>query len=138
MAVFFLEDMLGTVECIAWPRVDAENASVITEDSKVLLKGRVKADDEKDGQLMVDEIIPFEDLGGSLYIRFEDMESYREKEEELKSLLRNSEGRDRVIIFLNKEKKQKILPESRNVKADEELMGILKARFGEENIKYVG
>ena len=138
MAIFFLEDMLGTVECIVWPRVYAENVSIITEDAKVLLKGRVKADDEKDGQLMVDEIIPFEDLGGSLYIRFEDMFSYREKEEELRSVLRSSEGRDRVIIYLNKEKKQKVLPESQSVKADEELIRILKEKFGDENIKYVG
>ena len=98
----------------------------------------MKADDEKDGQLMVDEIIPFEDLGGSLYIRFEDMFSYREKEEELRSVLRSSEGRDRVIIYLNKEKKQKMLPESQSVKADEELIRILKEKFGDENIKYVG
>ena len=44
----------------------------------------------------------------------------------------------RVIIYLNKEKKQKMLPESQSVKADEELIRILKEKFGDENIKYVG
>ncbi len=85
---------------------------------------------------MVDEVIPFDDIGGSLYIRFKDMEDYREKEEKLMSEIRFSEGRDRVIVYLDKEKKQKVLPPSRNVRADDELINKLSEVFGEGNVKF--
>ena len=135
MAVLMLEDMLGTVECIAWPRVYSKYSGLLIEDSKVLLKGRVKADDEKDGQLMIDEVRSFLEVGKDLYIRFADMEDYRNKTPELDRIIASSEGRDRVIIYLDREKKQKILPSSRNVEGDEELLYALKTAFGEENVR---
>ncbi|MCR4590940.1 MAG: DNA polymerase III subunit alpha [Lachnospiraceae bacterium] len=135
MAILMLEDMLGTVECIAWARIYSRYAELLTEDAKVLLKGRVKADDEKDGQLMIDEVIPFDEVGRDLYIRFADKEEYKARSRELDTILSRSEGRDRVIIYLNKEKQQKILPPSQNVSGDTELINTLKAAFGEDNIR---
>lgn len=137
MAVLFLEDMLGAVECIAWPRVYSKYSEYLTEDSKVLLSGRVKADDEKDGQLMIDEVIPFSEVGGNLYIRFDDKESYKAREAELQNALKDSEGRDRVIIYLNREKQQKVLPPAQNVHAGDALISALKGIFGDENVKFL-
>ncbi len=137
MAVLTLEDMLGIVECIAWPRIYAEYGALLTEDSKVFLKGRVKADDEKDGQLMIDEVIAFDEIGGTLYIRFKDLASYKERSGELDKALSASSGRDRVVVYLEKEKKQKAYPSSQNVKADDILISSLQTMFGEENIKLV-
>ena len=137
MAVLTLEDMLGVVECIAWPRIYAEYGSLLTEDSKVFLTGRVKADDEKDGQLMIDEVIAFDKIGGTLYIRFKDLDSYKEKTAELEKALSASQGRDRVVVYLDKEKKQKAYPPSQNVRADDILISSLKSLFGDENIKLV-
>ncbi len=135
MAVLMLEDMLGTVECIAWPRIYSKYSELLTEDSKVLLKGRVKADDEKDGQLMIDEVTAFKDVGRDLYIRFTDMEDYKKKTPELNQIISTSEGRDRIIIYLDHEKKQKILPSAQNVQGDEELLDTLKTAFGEDNVR---
>ncbi len=136
MAIVIIEDTFGSVECIVWPRTYAECNKLLYDDAKVLLTGKVKADDEKDGQLMVDKVVPLSEVGGTLYIRFDDKEKYSEGSKDLETILRSSEGNDRVIIYLNKEKKQKSLPASQNVKADDELMSQLINRFGNENVKY--
>ncbi len=136
MAIVIIEDTFGSVECIVWPRTYALCNKLLYEDAKVLLTGKVKADDEKDGQLMVDKVVPLNEVGGTLYIRFEDKEKYSESSKELEKILRSSEGNDRVVIYLNKEKKQKSLPASQNVKADDELMSQLTEHFGNENVKY--
>ncbi|MBQ7725461.1 MAG: DNA polymerase III subunit alpha, partial [Lachnospiraceae bacterium] len=136
MAIVIIEDTFGSVECIVWPRTYAACNKLLYDDSKVLLTGKVKADDEKDGQLMVDKVVPLNEVGGTLYIRFEDKEKYSGSFNDLERILRTSEGNDRVMIYLNKEKKQKSLPASQNVKADDDLMSQLISRFGDENVKY--
>ncbi len=137
MAILTLEDLKGTVECIVWPRTYSSYRKLLYDDAKVFLTGKVKADDEKAGQLMVDRVTSFENNGGTLYIRFEDMEEYKKKERDLYRALDSSGGKDRVIIYLNKEKKQKQLSASWNTEADEERLSALMTLFGPENVKYV-
>ena len=137
MAVLMLEDLSGTVECIVWPKTYSQYSNLLSEDAKVLLKGRVKADDEKEGQLMVDEVQPFTEGGGVLYLRFKDMEDYKSKADSLSGLLYSPGGKDRVVIYLDKEKKQKQLPVSENTDADMERQSRLKEFLGDENVKYV-
>ncbi len=137
MAVLMLEDLNGTVECIVWPKTYSEYMNLLEEDAKVLLKGRVKADDEKEGQLMVDEVLPFTERGGVLYLRFADMEDYKNKLDTLSDLLYAPGGHDRVVIYLDKEKKQKMLPVSENTDAGIERQSRLKAFLGDENVRYV-
>ncbi len=137
MAVLTLEDLTGTVEGIVWPRVYAEYSGLLYEDAKVLLTGRVKADDEKEGQIMIDEVISFENQGGTLYIQFEDMDGYRENKEKVDRIIKTSRGKDRVVIYLKKEKKRKNLPFSENTDADAERISLLMGLVGEENVRYV-
>ena len=53
------------------------------------------------------------------------------------ALLREREGRDRVIIYLKKEKAKKILPANWQVKADQDLLEILTKKLGEKNVRIV-
>ena len=72
-----------------------------------------------------------------LWIQFPDMDAYRNQENNLYRILMDSEGDDEVIIYVRKEKMKKVLPASRNVKADQELLERLAAVFGEKNVKAV-
>ena len=135
MAILLIEDLVGTVEVIAWPNKYAAYAPYITKDNKVFINGRVKADDEKDGQLMLDEMMQFDEIPKKLYLRFKSMEDYLSKYDAMLEILNTSEGRDSVIVYLEKEKQQKIMPRNMNVKADEDLLNRLMSCFGEENVK---
>ncbi len=49
----------------------------------------------------------------------------------------DSEGEDPVVIYVRQEKKKKVLPSSRNVRINPELLERLCQRFGEKNVKAV-
>ena len=137
MAFITIEDLLGTVEVIVFPRDYEKNASLLNLDSKVFVSGRISAEEEKASKLILEKIVPFETVRRQLWIQFPDMDAYRNQEDSLYRILMDSEGDDEVIIYVRKEKMKKVLPASRNVKADQELLERLAAVFGEKNVKAV-
>ena len=135
MAILLIEDLVGTVEVIAWPNKYAAYAPYLVKDNKVFVTGRVKADDEKDGQLMLDEMVQFDEIPRKLYLRFDSKDDYLAKYDAMLQILNTSEGKDSVIVYLDKEKQQKVMPRNMNINADEDIINTLKEHFGEENVK---
>ena len=84
MAFITLEDLYGTVEVIVFPRDYDKNRSVIEEDRKVLIKGRVTVEEDKPAKLICSEILPFDELDKDLWIQFETRADY-EREERMPS-----------------------------------------------------
>ena len=137
MAFLTVEDLVGTVEVIVWPDDYEKNSRYLMEDSKVFIFGRVAAEDEKDGKLICEKITPFQEMPKELCIQFASKEEYAEREEELLRLCSESDGNDSVVIYIRNPKQRKVLPPSRNVCANEMLVGKLASVFGEENVKVV-
>ena len=137
MAFLSLEDLYGTVEVIVFPRDYEKYGQNLVVDGKVFVTGRVQADDEKDGKLIASGIMTFEDVPKTLWLQFQDKETYVDKDAVLQSILQDSEGKDTVMIVLKDTKQVKKLPPNNNVKADRELMERLTAFLGEENVKLV-
>ncbi len=137
MAFITVEDLVGTVEVLIFPRDYEKNSSLLNIDSKVFVSGRISAEEEKASKMILERITPFETPKRHLWIQFSDMESYESREKELYQALMDSEGEDQVIVYVKKEKKKKTLPSSRNVQANQELLEHLYERFGEENVKAV-
>ena len=52
-------------------------------------------------------------------------------------MLMDSEGEDRVIVYVKKENRKKMLPASRNIQVNAELLQKLYEIFGEKNVKAV-
>ena len=137
MAFITLEDMVGTVEVIIWPREYERNSRLLIEDSKVFIKGRVNVEEERGGKLICDKIISFDEIPKELWIKFDTKESFVEKEHELYELIQNSDGNDSVVIYVQDPKAIKRLPPNRNVLANVELLEQLKSVFGENSVKLV-
>lgn len=137
MAFLTLEDLVGTVEVVVFPRDYERNSSLLVEDAKVFIKGRVSIEEEKDGKLICESITSFDQIPKKLWIKFPDMVIFKEKEEELYRLMSQSEGKDRVIIYVEGPKLKKELPPNRNVSVDEALLERLYDLAGRENIKVV-
>lgn len=104
MAFLKLEDRVGTVEVIVFPKVYRDNRKYIEADDKVFVKGHVKVDEETGGKVICDSIIPFSQIPKECWIKFPDKESYLAKEQELYDIINASDGNDRVIVYLEKEK----------------------------------
>ncbi len=137
MAFITVEDLVGSVEVIVFPRDYEKNASMLNVDSKVFVSGRISAEEDRASKLILEKIVPFDIPKKELWIQFSDMEEYNRREQELYRALMDSEGEDEVIIYVRKEKKKKILPASRNVHVSDPLLEKLYQDFGEKNVKAV-
>lgn len=135
MAFLTIEDLVGTVEVVVFPKDYERNSNLLTEDAKVFIQGRVSVEEDKDGKLICERIISFDQIPRKLWVRFPDMETYQQQEKMLFDAIADSEGKDKVIVFLNSTKQMKELPANRNVCADEALLGKLEQIFGKESVK---
>ena len=137
MAFLNVEDLVGNVEVIVFPRDYEKNAALLNVDSKVFVSGRISAEEDKASKLILEKIVPFAVASKELWIQFADMEEYQRREKDFYRLLMDSEGDDQVVIYVKKEKMKKVLPMSRNVRVNEELLEKLYREFGEKNVKAV-
>ena len=137
MAFITLEDLMGSVEVIVFPKDYEGNRELFTEDAKLFIRGRVSIGDDPVGKLVCEQVVPFEDTPKELWVQFADKEAYQESEQKLLSLLKSSEGKDRVVIYLQKERAKKMLPPSWNVHVTDQLLQGLQHELGEKNVKVV-
>ena len=135
MAFLTIEDLVGTVEVIVWPRDYEKNAGWLVEDSKVFVEGRVSAEDEKDAKVICNRIIPFDSVPKRLWIRFANREEYRSGEDRMNKLIADSDGKDIIVLYFTDTKERDFLPQSRSIMADEEMVSKFKEAFGSDNVK---
>ena len=131
---------MGSVEVIVFPKDYEKNSAKLVEDSKVFIKGRVSAEEEKDGKLVCESILTFEEVEESiqskkkLWVKFPDKETYQAREQELFEAIADSDGKNPVGIFIENPKAMKTLPQNRSVYADKALLEKLANIFGAENV----
>ena len=135
MAYLTIEDLLGTVEVIVFPRDYEKNAAALEEDAKVFVQGRVSCEDDKPSRLICEKIIPFDQEKQELWIQFADRETFDRQEVRMLNSLRAYEGDVPIVAYLAKEKQWKKYPPNRNIRLSDELVSLLKEQFGEGNIK---
>ena len=116
MAFFTIEDLVGTVEVIIFPRDYEKYHTYLEEDAKIFVTGRANVEEEKNGKVICEKIIGFAKLSG---------------------MLAGSDGRDEVIIYLAVEKRMKRLPKSRSIHVEPGLLQTLFGYLGENNVKVV-
>ena len=137
MAFITIEDLVGTVEVIVFPRDYEKIGKMLNVDDKVFVSGRISAEEDRASKMILESIRPFSEPKKELWIQFTDLEEFKCREPELLSTIMDSEGSDSVIIYVKKEKMKKVLPASRNIKITDELLGRLYQIFGEKNVKAV-
>ena len=137
MAFLTLEDLLGTVEVVVFPRDYEKNKHQLVEDEKVFISGRVSVEEDKPSKLICEKIQNFKEIHKEIWIQFQNMEAYQSMERELYNILRESDGKDRVVIYVREPKAVKRLSENWTVNGDEELIQKLAEKFGMENVKTI-
>ena len=137
MAFITLEDLMGSVEVIVFPKDYEAHRELFVEDAKLFIRGRVSIGDDPVGKLVCEQVVPFAKIPRELWIQFADKESYMAGERELLDMLKTSEGQDRVVIYLGRERAKKMLPAGWSVDASGVLVEELTRKLGEKNIKVV-
>ena len=137
MAFVSLEDMVGTVEALIFPKIYEKSKQNLTEEAKVFMRGRVSIGDDPVGKLICEEIIPFQNIPNELWIQFQNQNDYDQQIDSVMAALRNSEGNDRVVMYLKEERKLKRLSENWSIDAKAPLLSVLYGILGEKNVKVV-
>ena len=139
MAFLTMEDLMGTVEIVVFPRDYEKWQAMINEDARVFIQGRVNAEDDKPSKLILEKVRSFEDMPREIWIQFSDKEEYTQKAEELLKELANAQGNasSAVVIYLKDVNAMKRLPAVYHVQITEYLLEDLRKKYGESNVKLV-
>ena len=137
MAFFTLEDLVGTVEVVVFPRDYEKCQALLNDEEKVFIQGRVSAEDDRPSKLILEKIRSFEDIPRELWIQFPDREAYGEKEQELLADLKQSPGKDSVVIFLRDVKAMKKLSAAYHVEITDLWLESMRKKYGDSNVKVV-
>lgn len=137
MAFITLEDLFGNVEVIIFPRDYERYKEHLLEDNKVFIKGKITVEEDKPAKMICGEIIPFDSIPKDVWIKFPTKDEFLLKEQELYELLSESDGKDQVIVYCEAEKAKKVLPRSRTIHANLEIIQKLKGVYGPDNVKII-
>ncbi len=135
MAFITLEDMFGVVEIIVFPRDYEKYKNLIEVDQRVLIRGKIAVEEDKPAKMICQSIIPFDEIPREIWVKFADKEQYLSQEQALNRLIQPYDGKDQVVIFCEKEKVVKRLPQSMSVEWNLELRKQFYEKFSEENVK---
>ena len=130
MAFIQLEDLAGVVEVIVFARQFERYNSILGQDEKVFVTGRVSCEENKDAKLIAETVWSFKDAPRIFWVKFADREEYEAKLKDVTDILDLSDGHDVVKFYLEKENLLKTLPASRNVLADENLIAKIDGVLG--------
>ena len=137
MAFLTIEDMVGSVEVIVFPKDYEKNSYKLTDENKVFIQGRVSVEEERDGKLISEKITAFDEIPRKVWLKFPNMDSYISQEKQLFDSIAQSDGNDTIVIYLEDSKQMKTLPPNRNIKADGEVLERLRGMLGENNVRVV-
>ena len=134
MAFLTLEDLTDSIEIVVFPRDYEKNRSVIMQDAKVFIRGRVSlgADDPK-GKLICERMIPFDAVPRDVWVQFSDMTAYQKAEAALEQM-RHGQN---LVIFLSKERAVKRVRGSRRREDEDAMIRELQETFGTNNVRIV-
>ena len=135
MAFITLEDLVGTIEVIVFPRQFDSNRHLIVEGKKIFIDGEANIEENAAGKVIANKIREFSDVPSELWIAFKDKEDYFKKNEEFIEILSANKGNDKVMVALAKERQRKMMPAQYSVQITNELLDLLKEKYGEDFVK---
>ncbi len=137
MAFVTLEDLVGTVEVLIFPKNYAMAKAEIFAGNKVLIKGRATVGSEEQGKLIADTVLGFDKIKREIWFRFKDYEDYKLQEKYLLSLssIEGMAGDTQIIVYLSDTKQIKRLDKPYSIKINSEILKMLRARYGDGNVQ---
>ena len=137
MAFLTVEDLVGTVEVVVFPRDYEKCQMFLNEDARLFIQGRVSAEDDKASKLILEKVRIFDDMPKELWIQFESREDYAKAETGLVDDLMSSRGNSSVVIYLKDVKAMKKLPPAYQVHIEDSWLEHMCEKYGSSNVKIV-
>ena len=137
MAFITLEDLVGSVEVIVFPR-DFENyKDLIEEGRKYIIAGKASLEENDAAKLIAGKIIPFEEVPREVWLQFENKAELEKVEDELNKIFEGNKGNARVMLYCREERQVKRVNAVRGISYAEAVIDELKSKLGCDNVKIV-
>lgn len=104
MAFLNVEDLYGTVEVIVFPNDYEKNKNLLSDDEKILVRGRVSASEEQQAKLVCEKVMPLKQAPRQLWIQFEEKQEFLRNEQKLYDIIVNHDGVMKLLSFVRQEK----------------------------------
>lgn len=135
MAFVTLEDMLGTIEIVVFPRDFEKYRELLEVESKIYVTGRADVD-EKGAKLILSQARSMDAVEKRVWVQFENRGDYEMRRKTLSEVIASNPGGSEVMVYLKAEKQKKSCGAER-IDAGSLAMLAMKSAFGEENVKVV-
>ena len=136
MAFLKLEDLSGTIEVIVFPKQLDKVRPLIVEDSLVKIKGRVSIKEDELPKFICESIDGLEKINSNkIYIRVENEQGVKTLNNEIHNLVKDYIGNTPIYVFDASRRQNYRLSKDKWVELEDELIEILKNKYGEDNIK---
>ena len=91
MAFLQVEDLVGSVEVLVFPRVFEQYRACCAKDARIFVSGKVSLEDNKDAKLLADRLCSFAEVPRDLWLRFPSVDAYRAGEKQVLDLLQQGQ-----------------------------------------------
>ena len=135
MAFLTIEDLVGTVEVLVFPRDFEKYRTLFREDERILISGRASIGDDPKGKIVFESAMLFSEVPRELWLKFRDKEAYDREFPAVANALHDADGSDAVYIYLEREKQYKKLGPAYSVAANDETAEKASALLGKENVR---
>ena len=137
MAFITLEDLVGSVEVIVFPRDFDKYKDLIEEGRKYIISGKASLEENDAAKLIAGKIIPFEEVPREVWLQFENKAELEKVEDELNKIFEGNKGNARVMLYCREERQVKRVNTVRGISYAEAVIDELKHKLGSENVKIV-
>ena len=137
MAFITLEDLVGSVEVIVFPRDFEKYRDLIEEGRKYIISGKASLEENDAAKLIAGKIIPFEEVPREVWLQFENKAELEKVEDELNKIFEGNKGNARVMLYCREERQVKRVNTVRGISYAEAVIDELKHKLGCDNVKIV-
>ncbi|MCC5910204.1 MAG: DNA polymerase III subunit alpha [Clostridiaceae bacterium] len=135
MAFITIEDLVGTVECIVFPRALSRYNNLIVEEGFVVIEGLLNLKDEEQPKILVNKVKSLTKMEkNKLFVKVQEQKDLSLLKE-AEGIFRKHHGNVPVYVYIEKENKKLRAHRDLWVKLKEDLIEELTEVFGEECVK---
>lgn len=133
MAFITLEDLLGSIEVVVFPKKYEQYRQILEPDSKIFVYGRASIS-EDEGKMLLERAVSFDEIPKHVYVQCVNKDDYKAKEQGIYEIIDKHPGDSPVTICLKEEHQSKKLGRQFSLRADGAAIEELKHLLGEGKV----
>ncbi len=135
MAYCTLEDMTGSIECLAFPSVYTKYGSLLSSDMKVIINGRLNVREDQNNMVLIDDVSSLKRRSSDdkLYLRMDTEDSALVRR--VSDTLRRFPGNVPVVLYDEERNRKRLAPRDQYVNPSDATLAELKELLGTENVR---